>query len=665
MDYLVEQRTGNQILNDITQLFTWTQNLIGLDKGELLLKWSFLSGLFGLVVAIIGVYYARASVRQSTKLEEVQQVRFGFTYIDREECGIALQHYIEPDCSSVDPSCEDDLRALIPSRQSVRHFFEGVLSPQSKYKHIIVLAETGMGKTSLLYNLLWQNYKLRPSKRRQILYIPLGRPGVLDKISGVKDKTETILLLDAFDEDTEAILDHHERMVSLMKAAGDFKRVVITCRTQFFTRDEEIPKESGVVKIAPREAGDAGVYLIYKTYLAPFDRAQIKKWIRKRFGILRVFARYQASSLIEKIPELAVRPFLLTALPDLIRDREKVDNIFELYGYMLKKWFEREARWIEPSKLEEFSHNVAVDIYVNREKRKAERLPFEELQQHFNVSVPADGWKFKSRSLLNRDSEGNFKFAHRSIMEYVFVDAYLRGNLKCLEVPWTEFMVELFWKAVLSSQNNRGNVEGMRESIFISEDLRTAGILREGLRIGSLRDWDSDLSMNKPSFSDQYSGLFIRIGVVNDTLIICDLLKNRVYAFLIGNASEDSKVFAVNRVEAESLASKWSQGNHFGISGWQIVPDNELKRLFRFPSIRNRFGAFGIRLWVRLNGNNLAVLNIDGQGVQDEIVQIPTWKDRLNSNPSARNVDISAVMVQVVDADAEAFYFRSMRQGYD
>jgi len=122
-------------------------------------------------MAVVGVYYARASIRKSNKLEELQQVRFGFTYIDRDECGLALQHYIEPDCSSVDPSCEDDLRALIPSRQAVRDFFEGVLNPQSKYKHIIVLAETGMGKTSLLYNLLWQNYKLRPSKRRQILYI--------------------------------------------------------------------------------------------------------------------------------------------------------------------------------------------------------------------------------------------------------------------------------------------------------------------------------------------------------------------------------------------------------------------------------------------------------------------------------------------------------------
>jgi hypothetical protein len=34
----------------------------------------------------------------------------------------------------------------------------------------------------------------------------------------------------------------------------------------------------------------------------------------------------------------------------------------------------------------------------------------------------------KTRSLLNRDAGGNFKFAHRSIMEYMVAERILRGD---------------------------------------------------------------------------------------------------------------------------------------------------------------------------------------------------------------------------------------------
>ncbi len=632
-------------------------------QGDPVAKLGLLVAVLSLIAAIVGIYYARVPTRQSARVEQQQQERFGFTYIDREECEFALQYYVEPDCSSVDPSGEDDLRALIPSRQPVYRFMDNALSLGSKYKHIIVLAETGMGKTSLLYNLLSRNAKLSSGKRRRFLYIPLGRPDVLEKISSVESKNETILLLDAFDEDTEAVRDHRQRMVSLMVAASEFKRVIVTCRTQFFTRDEEIPKESGVVKVAPREAGDPGLYLLYKIYLAPFDAVQIRKWTRKRFGAFRLLAQHRARVLIKRIPELAVRPFLLTTLPDLIKDRERVENIFELYGYMVKKWLAREERWIQPSILEEFSRRVAVDIYSNRQRRKAERLPFEELERHFAVSVPEDGWKFKSRSLLNRDSEGNFKFAHRSIMEFVFVDAYLRGDKRCLDVSWTDFMVELFWKAVESSLSGRGQLSALRESIFLDEDLRVSGILKEGVRLGALKQWASDVDVAKLGRSDQYAGLFVRVGVVRETLAICDLLKNRVYLILIGDSDTESNVFAVGAKEAESLAATWGSGGYFGIGSWRMAVDTELARLFRFQAIRKRFKPHGIRLWARLEGGEgMGMLSIDVSSGKDEVIPAATWRERLRSDPLLRKDEARAVMVLAADVDAEAFYFSRMRR---
>lgn len=417
------------------------------------------------------------------------------------------------------------------------------------------------------------------------------------------------------------------------------------------------------MRVAPREAGDAGIYLLYKLYLAPFDALQIRQWTRRRFGLLRSLAGYRARGLIRKIPELAVRPFLLTALPDLIRDHEKVENIFELYSYMVKKWLIREERWIQSTILEDFSRRVAVDIYLNRERRKAERLPFEELTRHFDVSIPEDGWKFKSRSLLNRDSEGNFKFAHRSIMEFVFVDAYLRGDVSCLTVIWTDFMVELFWKAVESSLENH-RTPTLRESIFVKEDLRTARILKDGLRLGSLNNWSSDIDVERLGRSEQYAGLFIRIGVVGETLAICDLLKSHIYAFSIGAKSgEDLQTFAVNTREVESLAVTWANGENLGLQHWRMVTGTELLRLFRFKAIRDRFRPHGIRIWSKLDdGKRLGVVNIDCMSGRDDVTPVPTWKERLQSDPLLRENEISGVMVQVADTDAEEFYFNCVRR---
>lgn len=237
---------AEKAMETIEQVIAIVLDSLNIQQGDPVAKLALLVALLTLIVALIAVHYTRLPTQQSVRLEKQQKARLGFTYIDREECEFALQYYVEPDCSSVDPSGEDDLRALIPSRQPAYRFLASALAPDSKYKHIIVLADTGMGKTSLLYNLLSRNLGLHRRKQFKFAYIPMGRPEVLEKIAIIEHKNETILLLDAFDEDTEAVRDHRGRMASIMQAAADFKRVIITCRTQFFTRDEEIPRDTGL-----------------------------------------------------------------------------------------------------------------------------------------------------------------------------------------------------------------------------------------------------------------------------------------------------------------------------------------------------------------------------------------------------------------------------------
>ena len=73
-----------------------------------------------------------------------------------------------------------------------------------------------------------------------------------------------------------------------------------------------------------------------------------------------------------------------------------------------------------PENLLRFSENFAASLFSG----DRDRMPTSELQsmaERFGVElIPHE---VRERSLLHNDAEGNWKFAHRSIMEYVLVNA--------------------------------------------------------------------------------------------------------------------------------------------------------------------------------------------------------------------------------------------------
>ena len=112
---------------------------------------------------------------------------------------------------------------------------------------------------------------------------------------------------------------------------------------------------------------------------------------------------------------------LLSYIPDLVQSNTPLNKVYQLYEAMVRAWLERENVWVDEQKLREFSERLAIDIYTKRETRGAERIPYEELislEQTWQIDL--ENWQISGRSLLNRDAKGNYKFAHRSIMEYLF-----------------------------------------------------------------------------------------------------------------------------------------------------------------------------------------------------------------------------------------------------
>jgi len=299
-----------------------------------------------------------------------------------------------------------------------------------------------MGKTSFLLNYFARHLR-RWCKSFQIELIPLGESGLAERLEKIPEPAQTVLLLDAFDEDLEAIENHVQRLKEIVRLTRKFQKIVITCRTQFFPRDEELPNDTELFKTGPRGPGETWQYFFYKLYLSPFDERQIKAYLKRRFHWWQRNCRRKAREIVAKVPNLVVRPMLLTYIDDLINTGESFHNSFQIYTAMVNGWLERELKFVpDKQALLDFSNKLAVELFFNRQKWGRERIPFKDIEPLArNFGIKLKTWQLTGRSLLNRDAEGNYKFAHRSILEFLFARQILANEAQALKLPfpkWTE-----------------------------------------------------------------------------------------------------------------------------------------------------------------------------------------------------------------------------------
>ena len=362
----------------------------------------------------------------------------------------ATRYYLRPKCQSIDPAQGQEIREVYASREDLFSAADRMLDEPTESKYLLLLADSGMGKTSFLLN--YYARRLHRHQRSPLYVIPLGIKDADRRIQEIENKSDVVLFLDALDEDTLAIVDHRQRILDLCKMTGEFRRVLMTCRTQFFPVAEEEPRRTGVVKLGSVKAGQEAEYIFHKLYLSPFDDKQVRKYLRLRYSVWQWRKRRRARQVAAKIPQLTARPMLLAHIDDLLASGSEFGYSFQLYEEMIEAWLTREIGKVEglntKEPLREFCEHLAVELFVRRQAQRSERLPHTEIEplaQKFGIKL--EGWKLSGRSLLNRDAEDNFKFAHRSIMEYLFVKRFI--SIPVSERPvlnWTDQMRRFLWE---------------------------------------------------------------------------------------------------------------------------------------------------------------------------------------------------------------------------
>jgi sulfatase modifying factor 1 len=307
-------------------------------------------------------------------------------------------------------------------------------------KFYLILADSGMGKTTFLIN-LYIRYMSRWGKKHQIKLLPFGDERIIKHLEELAKKQDdaknTILLLDAFDEykgllppaTPDGLSDDErfrKRLDEIVELTRDFREVVITSRTQYFPGQEDKPYELKIPRF-----DDKGFHTLAKMYLSPFDDDEIRRYLNKKYGVLQFWNRRKkriAESIVKASPKLMVRPMLLAYIDYLVEDERQFKTTYQIYESLIEKWIEREAnkRKHESTSREKFKSDL------NAFSRKIALVIYDKHRQHSTLSVDKGtasqlceaenlelrDYEITGQSLLTRDANHHWKFAHKSILEF-------------------------------------------------------------------------------------------------------------------------------------------------------------------------------------------------------------------------------------------------------
>lgn len=228
-----------------------------------------------------------------------------------------------------------------------------------------------------------------------------------------------------------------ERLEKLLAKTVLFRRAIITCRTQFFPKASFENEERGYV--------DLEHYRRPLRYLSLFNDDQVKQFLitlhsSEQAELLRkIFRRAkktnpqvaQDKELVSQMGTLRMRPMLLQYIDDLRALRPEERTQYRIYETLVDQWLRREGRKegvaISKKALRTACRAIALDL-----QRRGEHLLTEaQLNKILKSSDIANLIKtldVGGRSLLNRTSDGSYRFAHYTIQEFLVCEALLQDK---------------------------------------------------------------------------------------------------------------------------------------------------------------------------------------------------------------------------------------------
>jgi uncharacterized protein YjbI with pentapeptide repeats len=359
-------------------------------------------------------------------------------------CEELAKFYIQPNCQQVNPADELEDETISSIRagvfETIDNFFHRDILTRDGASQMFILADAGMGKTSLLMMLKLSHLMAFWPKNYQCQLLKLGSTTLSD-VRKIENKTQTILLLDSLDEDNQCKEGGtHARLSKILEATNGFYRVIITCRTQFFP--ETIGSAFNTMGKISFNNFDCPL-----VYLSLFSNEQVDSYLEKRYpkSLKFIFNQFNdpkradAKKAVQSINSLQFRPFLLSHIETLLESHRQGASEYELYKGLVETWLNREVIklrkelhkdvnkedllkacvWLAETMQRQGKHTVALKHIQQLCRRESRIVLLKDSADRVIEGI--DHMDIGTSSLLNRNSYGEFRFSHLSIREFLIV----------------------------------------------------------------------------------------------------------------------------------------------------------------------------------------------------------------------------------------------------
>ena len=434
----------------IDKIFTLIQNCLGLEIHENVKNWVLLIVATILFLLLIGSIIYKivkwiASIRhkpwRNRKIKDILIPDYGEQVAEK-------KYFISSKFTTTPPNNLDDpleVERVESARQLIDHLVEKVfVEENTTNRYFCILAGAGMGKTTFAVNLVisYINRYKQKTLPFEIKLVSLARRDFAEVLQQIVAPKETILILDALDENADASNDLFSFMQTMECLIKDFRFVILTSRTQFFPTEDDEPEITSILNFGKEK----GYHIYHKMYISPFSHDDVQMYLKKKYR--KRSQRKKAEKIIAQCSSLATRPLLLSHIDDLLSNNRAYDTFSSIYETLIDVWINREVRFNKggddpklQQRLYDFSLDFALELFYNKDQSTNMRLSRDSYIDFINRKGYND-YNFSGRSLINRDASGTMKFSHKTFYEYFLAKAKIQNP--DLEIPTKGY--ELAWE---------------------------------------------------------------------------------------------------------------------------------------------------------------------------------------------------------------------------
>jgi len=327
----------------------------------------------------------------------------------------------------VNPSPSKRIKKMLKS-SLFNYLMKGVLKVDKNY-YILIYGDSGSGKTTFLQKLFYDFARTYPTSDLAFIY---SGDNTIPYISTISEPENTILFIDALDEDTQCRQNLQRGIELLAGQIKKFKKVIITCRPQLFANFEQEWH---------RIESDIRLQIID---LPPLTDKQAVDYLKVKF---RDVGEKTSAAIIlyESNKDFFKKPIILSWFDILLENNSVVYTaLFQVYDAIVQKISDRESNVVEKDNLHigtyaqnlvQFSKKLAVHTYDNNSKT----LNIDEIH-YFSNSANIINIDAQSRSFLSRDrNREGFHFTHASFIDYFLSIALFDFDIKEEGFPFESF----------------------------------------------------------------------------------------------------------------------------------------------------------------------------------------------------------------------------------